>query len=843
MIQPYDALVELVPSSCPTRVFHDLMGRAQAGLRDAKTLWLRTQLKPGLYLMELETRPGTFPSETMMLDLKQWPSLTTVPSGPFDFDHTQYKMQVPVFRVHAGARDCGLAWCEVPSPDDMRDRRIRAAWGVEIESADEQVITLEIPGDENRLRWCDVARLTIHNDHRYRLPVTPIRKATGLRRPRLFADAQLFQQLMTERDPVQQALIDNLCAQLDAGRDGTYVHRTATAALAGLLTGNQKWIDEAITRTMQICELPYWGYHDVKEIMGWNSDRDAGMRLFETAVVYDWLHDRLTDVQRETIRSRLTYFAAYVDKITHLQYGYWFTRAPEAHGQGLWFGFGCAALALLDDEPRAGRWLEWMHGNIHEALIHAPADGISEWFVFNVQWLILSALLLERAMGRRLSGSFPFLRGFSKNILRFVKPHGDKLPLLLFYLADRGRDGGAQADALVCARLFPEAKPLADAGLDPLTVLAYNPAIRPSRPTRRPKAAVSEGGVVACRDAAGDVGFTFRCGTPLTPRQHRQHTWNTQSWYAVSHSGSFSWTLRGQEAVPLQIGSYRKETHHANVVSIDGAGHRLDTRYLGGRIPLEQVSRIEQAVATPAFTYCHADSSAAYTDTCDIRRLFRRWVFFHGPALLIMHDLVEMTRPHLPAWHLHTTGAWRKTGAGSFVGEREGIRLAVRAFCPGASAALTHAVSPVEWVPPYGYGLNDYKTRDWQPEMYANRRQPPDYQELTLRPPGPVMHWELITVMGPDPDDVARTAMRERSGGTAVDGPSGSVLWSAGAPLEIGRLQQTVEADAAVQEGDGKRPGRLTLLGVRGWASQADPEGSAPVHLVWQPNAARPTLL
>ncbi len=838
-----------VKSSSTAGGLADRLGDGRILAPEPGLLRLVAGLKKGYHEMSFQTAAGTFPSDSLMLPLLEWPSRRTVPAGPFDFDHTAYTMTVPTFRVSVNGRDGGLVWAEVPSPEDFKAGRIRAMWGIETEEDGEQVIELRIAPDESRLRWPDVEALEIRPDDRTREPLRALGSGKALPpHPRLFAGPAAWAALGASRDPVQERLFKSLLRDLEDGHDGTYVYRTVTAALIGRLTGEARWMDEAVTRTLALCERPHWGYHNTPDIMGSDNDRDAGLRLYETAVVYDWLHDRLTAEQRNTIRTRLAKQAALAYQVTLVQKSYWYYRANEAHGLGFWFGFAAAAAALAGEDPRAAMWLEWIHGNILDSLAHMPADGINEWLVFCAQWLVLSVMLLERLEGRRLRGDFPYLAQFARRAAGVTG--GSDLGTLLFYLAARRGDRTCQADALRAAKLAEADAAPEHRHFDPLTLLAYDPAIRPGRPTVRPLSIHGRGGMVLCRSRDRRVQFTFRCGTRLTPELHEAHNWIAQCWYHVPDAGSFQWVAEGRELIPAMVPGYRRLTTDANAVSVDGAGHPCHGRWLGYGIALRDTAFIESYASGRDVTFCLGNGSGAYTPESGVLRRFRRWVFFHGPGLLLMHDRIELDRPRLPAWHLHTVGPWRAGEAGVYETERNGVSLAVRSLwsrCGTRSGAgeegrLTARTEAVQFVPPYTLGLNVYKTLDWQPEIHGIGKQIPDYQELRFQPAEPVERWDLVTLMG-DPPAVKSGMAAETDGqGVCVElGQHGSVSWNEAGAVTIEPLGVSAEAELVVRLGPAAKPRGWIGFRTRRWqAGEAGRELSEPADLIWTPGCCEP---
>ncbi len=392
-------------------VFRDRHEHFSCSQMDAGSLVLRGELPAGLYAMSLSTRDGGFDVDTTMIELTEWPSMQTVKCGPFDFDHPQYRMAVPTFRVQVGDTDWGLVWCEVPSPEDMAAGRIRAVWGVRVAASGPTEIRLTISAeDQGRLHWENVAEIVLSPDERDFLPFQ-LETDTERPHPRLLADAEIFAQLGQDRNPIQEALLQRLIARIESGRDGAYDYRTSALALLGRVSGKECWVKEAIQRTLTLCARAEWGYHDAPEIMGWNNDRDAGDRMLETALVFDWLYDALDASARQTIIAKLERHAAIAERITTLQRNYWYYRTSEAHGQGLWNGFAAAAAALLGHSDKAPAQLEWVFGNLDDALRHLPDDGVADWPTFNTRWHIYSLALFEILRGRALEGHTPCGRG------------------------------------------------------------------------------------------------------------------------------------------------------------------------------------------------------------------------------------------------------------------------------------------------------------------------------------------------------------------------------------------------------------------------------------------------
>lgn len=752
---------------------HDLLERFTAEQPDEWELTLNGQLAAGYYQLTLITRDGSLDTSTLMMDLTEWPTMKQVPTGPWDLDHTQYTMKAVTFACAVNGDPRGLVWANVPSPDELKRARITANWGIWVEAPGAVIITLTVPPNERyRLSWEDVEEIVLAPDDRVPMPL-PI----PANRPPLFARAGQFEQLAASPTPLQRAILDNLRFRFERGDDNCYDYRTVMAILLGRLTGDRAAIDLAIERTLALCTKSRWGYHDEPWIMGWNNDRDTGLNMYQTAMVLDYLDEYLTPVQRATIRERLAHFAQLAFIFTVSLRTYWYYRTAEAHGQGFWFGFAAAAMVLRGHHPHAETWLAWIHGNFRMALESLPQDGISEWYVFNVQWHILEAMLFEHATGRQLFAGCPFLDGFARNVRHMVPDQAGEptLPTLLFFLAARSRRRRPQADALLTSRLngvwdaAAAGRPVdfdpATTSLDPLALLACDPDLAPSTPTRPALAMWVQQGQVVCRDHSRRTAMHFRCGTPLSARGHLGQSWINQSWYHSQHAGSFQLEHDGVRLIAAAIGGYRQRADQTNILTIDGGGNPTDARWLGYDIPLRDLPFIEQVTTEDDITEILANLAPAYTPECQVLAAFRRVLFHHPTGLILLHDHVQTSAPHRFAWHLHTAdgGRWRRQSPNVWQTNRQNQPLTVTVLRSEvddlAVAPASRAFQP-RWVPAYPTGLNMYKTAEWQTQLRPKQVTVPFHHQLRLSVPGKARSWNLVTALC-CATSLAQTPLRE----------------------------------------------------------------------------------
>ena len=777
-----DRIALFRPSVEPERLLCDVLKRFEAQLENEYTLCLHGELKAGLYQMQLLTRAGTFDIDSTRIELTQWPARRAIRVGPMDMDHTCYQMAVPTFSVLVDGVDWELVWAEVPSPEDMEQKRVRALWGIHIPEGGCHEIRLVVPErDRHRFRWHDVDELEICPDDRFFLPLPEALSREAVH-PRLYADQDRFASLSRGTpDEFSNRLLQHLLRQAERKRDNAYLYLTTTLALAGKVTGNETLIQEAIDRVTKLCARENWGYHDTRGIMAWNNDRDTGNHMWEAAIVYDWFQDRLSEKERDLIRGKLAYHCDIAFKVTVLQKNYWYYHCVEAHGQGLWNGLAAASIALLGHDARAPMWLSWAAGNFVDASRRIPRDGIGSWLVFNYFWHIVELALLEHQLDTRLDTGSGYT-GFAENIEAFLtatKTDRDLMAEAAYFLkliiAARDQNALFQAEAMRgLEKMMTES---ADTVIHPLSLLVYDPAV-PAQPRveEHPEAACSQWGMAVCRGRGGS-SFTFSCGSPGGLQFHGTHNGLNRSWYNITTAGSYSWCHSRRESdgkgsvtlVPQSLKGYENSTRHANLVTIDGEGLPIEGRWVGYRIPVEQIPFIEQFAYREGVAYCSANTGVGYKTDFGVKTAFRRWLFFHELELLLLFDRIETSRPHHFAAHVHSVREhWRRHANGVHIASTDGVSLAARALAAredgqwrNESEAIPTVQTIPQWVPSYTFGINgqNYNKQNWQQQSTGTEPDIPDYQDLQFQSSRPVSDWGVITALSTDTELVRTLAI------------------------------------------------------------------------------------
>jgi len=250
--------------------------------------------------------------------------------------------------------------------------------------------------------------------------------------------AELKQQIKT--DPVSRSLFE--CVERKAGQfldappvihklDGKRLlaqsrkclERVSTLSLAALLTDDARYAQRAIREMMAVAEFPDWNPSHFLDV--------AEMTL-AVALGYDWLFDKLTADQRNTIASAILDKAVKLsfDPLAEKNWWTWWIKGNNNWTQVCHAGIVAGALALAENEPElAERAVMRAVENVpRSAAAYAPdgayAEGATYWGYGTLFHVVLIDLL-ESTLGKDygLADSPGFLES-GDYILQMTAPGG-----------------------------------------------------------------------------------------------------------------------------------------------------------------------------------------------------------------------------------------------------------------------------------------------------------------------------------------------------------------------------------------------------------------------------------
>ncbi len=461
------------------------------------------------------------------------------------------------------------------------------------------------------------------------------------------------------------------------------LERLMTLGLIARLDGREEVAERAVQELMTICAFKDW--HPSHFL-------DTAEMTHAAAIGYDWLHDRLTPEQRETVRQAIVKKGLLAAKPFYDKQRWWVTCSHNWN-QVCNGGISIGALAVADEEPDLARFIL---GHARTSIVramrsYAPDGGWAEgpgYWHYATRYTVYFIAALESALGTDLG--LKGLQGFSEAgdfRLHFVGPTGHT-----FNYADAGSRAGRTPEMFWLARAFD--RPL----------YAWHERTRPGRPDawhliwfdprgKEPKAT----SVPRSRLFTGvDVAFLRSDWTDPQALFVGFKGGNNRANHSHLDLGTFVLDALGQRWA-LDLGAdhynmpgyfggkrwtyYRLRTEGHNTLTIGGKNQSTSAR-----APIVAFNR------TPRRTHAVADLSKAYAAAT-------RW--HRGVAMLdrkevLVQDEVTLKSPTEMVWTLHTKAKIETDGTQATL-TRGDAALRAAILAPDGAAfetASAHAPEP-----------------------------------------------------------------------------------------------------------------------------------------------------
>ncbi|MFW6162108.1 MAG: heparinase II/III domain-containing protein [Planctomycetota bacterium] len=429
------------------------------------------------------------------------------------------------------------------------------------------------------------------------------------------------------------------------------VDRVYALALMHRLDGDAVFADRAIQEMLNVCAFKDW--HPSHFL-------DTAEMTHAVAIGYDWLYDRLSPEQRETIvegivRHGLLAAKPFYDKQR------WWVRCHHNWNQVCNGGIVIGALAVADERPKLAAYvIEQSRTSIARAMrSYEPdggwAEGPGYWHYatrYNVYYLAALATALDTDLG--LMKEFP---GFAKAgdfRVYFVGPIHKT-----FNYADAGSNARRAHEMFWLARTFD--RPLyawhertRPGRPDPLDLLWFDPRGRGPKAMGTPLDRAFAGVDVAFLRSAWEdrdavfVGFKggdnranhahLDLGTFVLDALGRRWALDLGGDYynLPGYFGGKRWTY------------YRLRTEGHNTLTLDGENQRT-----GAKAPLVAFR------STKGRAYAVADLSKAYAEA----KTWRRGVALLDRREVLVQDEIELAKEADVAWTMHTRATLETDGA------------------------------------------------------------------------------------------------------------------------------------------------------------------------------------
>lgn len=458
-------------------------------------------------------------------------------------------------------------------------------------------------------------------------------------------------------------------------------------ALMYALTGERKYGDVAKAILLGATE---WDPEGISSVMAPHGD-EVGLGLGKSgAQAYDWLHDLLSDAEREKVRSMLV---ARADQMLRRLRKRDFLNRPETSHNGRLPGYLVEHAIALAEEPRARVWMDYAMRTFMTAFPHWAgkdggwAEGIPYGLAYNTIYLMPFEAL------RRATGFDLWQRPFYRKVRRFfmynISPCGEIMPWGDTEHADVPRRS-SNVRSLLQFHALRYSDPVMrwwvnllktrdgkKASLSALPGVILPDTVEPKLPTDLPPDAAffGVGWAVLHSDLTRpdqDLMVMFK-SSPYGPVSHSHADQNSfaimKGGNALARPGGERWPTHGS---PFHT-QYAQQTIAHNAILVNGQGQINRNANANGRLV-----RFE---TTPCFGYVCGDAKAAYGK---LLKRCRRHVLLVRPGLVCIVDDLEAPEPAEFQWLMHAREELDLNEAGqTFVSHRKGAAMRVHLITPG----------------------------------------------------------------------------------------------------------------------------------------------------------------
>ena len=433
----------------------------------------------------------------------------------------------------------------------------------------------------------------------------------------------------------------------------------------------------------------------------WNAGLDTGDRCHSFAIAYDTVYDLLTPAERKTLAARAAE-QGILPILNDWVLGEKRIHTLDTMGHNWWsaivFGGGIAAMAIMDEDPRAAEWVrrvgaadaEWLtyagsllknkpasfdrNGGFYESVSYA-SYAIRSHLPFRLAWrdAFVTPLPEPPVLGKIAdfflhtsyprSGGAPWSTDFGDSslgsnggsVVPLLWSLGYRNPGMLWHLRDcRGTDG----------------------------LMLGSPSRLVYAPTAEGIAAIPDLPMVPRSKIFPDMGWvTMRSSwekdaTLLAIKSG--YTWN----HAHADSGSFILFHRGKYilidsgksgySTPEYDDYYRQSVAH-NVVMFNGRAENPEDTYFGSKFH----GKVSYLLDAGDLRYVLADATGPTSDT--FIRNFRS-ILWVGDVIVVLDDL-KTFEPGQFEWLLHYDGEGKRSGQ-DFNVTQDDVRVVVRPLFP-----------------------------------------------------------------------------------------------------------------------------------------------------------------
>jgi hypothetical protein len=747
--------------------FIDVTGQVSDIEANPHRLTIRLDLPAGLYSGRFETTPNAFDMSTAMIEMVRVPDGKRVPVGPWDLDHIRNVMAVPMIRTYVNGNLKGGLWFALPGPEQIAQGRLSAEFGFEAQEGENELILELIERDRKRMDWGRLAYFELRKDDRRTIPLEP--KANG--HPHIFLGAEQVQRVRerwkgtAEFAALQERLRTEDLVFLTDNSQGTL----ELASLVFALTGDEVIGARTKARIMELAHASTWSGRPDPLLMGGDNDRGIGLRLYQTALAWDYLQPLIDDEDRRAILSKAEEYLRKVYDFTLMQRAYMGYPTIDPHSLSAWNGAAIACMAFYEDLAIARHALPFFHGLFCDSLKLFPASGKAAWATYFPFHMVLYLAAAHTFGGKRpeLSSS-AFLDNLGQALLAaFEAPNSQEMQrglrtrehrFLTAFLCRFHPTPGIES----IYRAFAEKERKATGELVlGIFDLLYAPdgsgevAPFPDRPLY----AKDVGDLIATARGEHVIALSLSGG----PKAGRNAIFTL-----MPHNREFAPSLGALDVAidgtpvlcNVNISLYGLNSALTNTMCFEDGGAVTNGQYLNGAVPPESCAVIRRCFIDERYLYAHIILTHALDPKLKVRRADRICLFDRRSGAIVLSDVFEGARAIRFATHLHCSGSITELGDGQYRltggqanliagiksgskglddGEKGEIFVQVLGSAPSARVVVEEPT----WVPGYIYGLNNTGLEDISEGRF------PRYQRWRLEATEPVAQGSFLVALSP----------------------------------------------------------------------------------------------
>jgi hypothetical protein len=716
--------------------FIDVTGQVTDIQADAYRLSIRLSLPAGLYSGRFETAAHAFDMSTAMIEMVRVPDGKRVPVGPWDLDHIRNVMAVPMIRTYVNGRLKGGLWFDLPGPAQISDGRLAAEFGFEAQDGENELVLELIERDRDRMDWGRLDYFELRKDDRRLVQLEP----ASAGHPHIFVIPEEIKQVRerwvgtVEFLALQERLRTEELVFLTDNSQGTL----ELASLVFALTGDGLIGARAKAKIMELAHATTWSGRPDPLLMGGENDRVIGLRLYQTALAWEYLQPLFDEDDRRDILRKVEDYLQKIYDFTLLQRAYMGYPTIDPHSLGAWNGAAIACMAFHGDLAIARHALPLFHGLFCDSLTLFPASGKAAWATYFPFHLVLYLAAAQTFAGTRpeLSSS-AFLDNLGQALLAaFEVPNSQELQrglrtrehrFLTAFLCRFHPTPGIEA--IYRAFAEKERKATGDVALGIFDLL-YAPEICgevipfPDRPLY----AKDVGDLIATARGEQVIALSVS-GGPKAGR-HAIFTLMPHNREFAPSLGAIDVTIDGTPVLcNINMGQYGLNSALTNTMCFEDGGAITNGQYLNGATPPESNGIIRRCFIGNRYLYAHIVVTHALDPALSVRQADRIVIFDRETGVILLSDAFKGDRSIRFATHLHCSGSVQNLGEGNYrlTGGQANLIAGIKSGSKGledeekgeifvqvlgSEPAARVVVEEPTWVPGYIYGLNNTGLED-----------------------------------------------------------------------------------------------------------------------------------